>query len=357
MTAMAFVRQTWTLTSKNFLIVLLRHPTATVIRAFVLPIALMIFLSFAKNLFVPPAVYGIGSTVRVRSLQSGLAASSNTGRDTVAFVHNGFRGGEIERVINELAPIVTAAGRTAAILPNETELVQVCRASLRGVTPCYGAVVFFASPNEGPGGLWNYTIRSDSALGAGRVNVDKSTNDGEVYMLPFQHAIDASITGQNNRTGGQVALTSNVDEYPFTALTPEERDERIRVLYQNSIMNFLGVAFIAGIIGIAYHMTGFMASETETGMSTLIEAMMPTKRPWQAQAARLLAHHISFSLIYLPGWVIGSAIVSRAVFATTNAGIVVIYHILTGLALASMSILGAAFFKKAQLRYVNLRTK
>lgn len=115
-------------------------------------------------------------------------------------------------------------------------------------------------------------------------------------------------------------------------------------------MNFLGVSFIAGIIGISYHMTGFIASETETGMATLIESMMPTRKAWHAQAARIISYHLSFSIIYLPGWVIGSAIVARSVFATTSGGIVVIYHILMGLALASMSVFGASFFKKSQLR-------
>ncbi|KAH8887649.1 hypothetical protein GQ53DRAFT_725964 [Thozetella sp. PMI_491] len=351
---MSFFRQTWTLMSKNFRIVLVRHGFATWIRAFLLPIALMAFLAFAKNLFVPPAVYGIGTSHPVRSLQDALAVAGNTGRETVAFVHNGFQGGEIQRVIDDLTPIVTGAGKTAAVLASESELPRVCRASLRGVTPCYGAVVFRGSPSEGTGGLWNYTIRVDSSLGAGRVNVKRDDNDGEIYMLPFQHAIDAAISRTNNGTGGRVALPATLNEYPFTPQTPAERDERIRVLYQDSIMNFLGVSFIAGLVGISYHMTGFMASERETGMATLIEAMLPTKRTWHAQAARLLSYHLSFSLVYLPGWVIGSAIISRSVFATTNAGLVIIYHILTGLALASMSIFVASFFKKSQLSGVTV---
>lgn len=206
--------------SKNFLIVVVRHGFATFIRAFLLPIALMIFLAFAKNLFVPPAVFGIAPSHPVRSLQDGLAASANTGRDTVAFVHNGFRGGEIERVINELAPVVTASGKTAAVLETDAELIRVCRASLRGVTPCYGAVVFRASPSEGKGGLWNYTIRVDSALGAGRINVNKDNNDGEVYMLPFQHAIDAAILRTNNGTAGRNPLPPQVSTL-FQTLKPD----------------------------------------------------------------------------------------------------------------------------------------
>ncbi|KAH8904454.1 P-loop containing nucleoside triphosphate hydrolase protein [Coniochaeta sp. PMI_546] len=344
---MRFFRQTWTLTSKTFLIVLRRHWFATFVRAFILPLALTAFLSFARNLFVPAAIYGFGTPSPVFSLHDALLQASGSGHQTVAFVNNGFVGGDIERVINTLIPVVTGAGAEAPVLTSDSDLLTVCRASLRGVTPCYGAVVFNASPNEGKGGLWNYTIRSDGSLGVGKINVDKNTNDAQVYMFPFQHAIDAAIASVNSSSTNPIPNT--IEQFPFTGLTQRERDDRVRVLYQSAIMNFLGVTFIAGIIGVVYHMTGFIASERETGMSTLIEAMMPTSRPWHAQAARLLSYHISFSLVYAPGWIIGSIILARGVFAHTNLGLVLIYHVLTGLALSSMSIFGAAFFRKSQL--------
>ncbi len=108
---MAFFKQTWTLASKNFRIVLLRHSIATFIRAFILPIALMVFLAFAKNLSFHPRFTALVPPFLCCPSRMDWRLSSNTGRDTVAFVHNGFPGGEIERVINELAPVVTAAGR------------------------------------------------------------------------------------------------------------------------------------------------------------------------------------------------------------------------------------------------------
>ncbi|KAJ9156929.1 ATP-binding cassette sub-family A member 5 [Coniochaeta hoffmannii] len=345
---MRFFRQTWTLTSKTFLIVLQRHWFATFIRAFILPLALTAFLSFARNLFVPAAVYGFGSPSPVLSLHDALEHASGSGRQTVAFVNNGFVGGDIERVIDTLTPIITDAGARAQVLTSDSDLLTVCRASLRGVTPCYGAVVFNGSPDEGAGGLWNYTIRSDGSLGVGKIDVDKTTNDAQVYMFPLQHAIDAAIASVNSSPSSN-AIPDTVEQFPFTGLTPKERADRVRVLYQKAIMNFLGVTFIAGMIGVVYHMTGFIASERETGMSTLIEAMMPTSRPWHAQAARLLSYHVSFTVVYAPGWIIGSIILGRGVFAHTNLGVVLIYHILAGLALSSMSIFGAAFFRKSQL--------
>lgn len=46
-----WAKQTWTLTKKNLKITVQRHWLATGFRALVLPIAFMIFLSYAKNLY------------------------------------------------------------------------------------------------------------------------------------------------------------------------------------------------------------------------------------------------------------------------------------------------------------------
>ncbi|KAL2150678.1 hypothetical protein VTH82DRAFT_7241 [Thermothelomyces myriococcoides] len=346
---MALLRQIWTLTLKNWLIVLGRHSLATVIRAFVLPVILTAFLSFARNLFVPAARFGISDIRPVRSLLSGLEVASESGRNHVVFVNNGFRGGEIEQVIDDLATTARNAGKNVTILENEDEVPDICRATLRGVTPCYGAVVFHASPTEGNGRLWNYTLRADFSLGAGRINTDKDTNDAQVYMLPLQHAVDVAITRQQGGDGNMTQLPRDTDEYAFTSLTAEERNDDIRYKYQRNIINFLGVTFFVSVIGVVYHMGGFMATERETGMSTLIEAMMATKSRWQPQAARLLSYHLSFSLVYLPGWVVSALILWTGVYATSSAAIVFFYFILAGLAMSSMTIFGAAFFKKAQL--------
>ncbi|KAK4241508.1 hypothetical protein C8A03DRAFT_30370 [Achaetomium macrosporum] len=351
---MALLRQTWTLVLKNWLIVLGRHSFATVIRALVLPIILTAFLSFARNLFSPSARFGISPAQPIRSLSDALHVAQDSGRNHVVFVHNGFTGGDIERVIDELAGVVRGAGTNATILASEDDIPYICRASLRGVTPCYGAVIFRGSPTEGGGGVWNYTLRADSSLGAGRINVDRDTNDGQVYMLPMQHAVDSAISRRSNGTDGAVPLPDAVDQYPFTSLTDEELADLIRVNYQAIIMNALGVTFIVCIIGIVYHMAGFMATERESGMSTLIEAMMATKSRWQPQAARLLSYHVSFSLLYLPAWVISALILWGGVFPHTSAAVVLFYFVLSGLALGSMSILGAAFFKKSQLSGVSI---
>ncbi|EPE24772.1 P-loop containing nucleoside triphosphate hydrolase [Glarea lozoyensis ATCC 20868] len=340
---MAILSQCWTLTRKNILIALHRHTISTVVRAFLLPIAFVIFLSYARNLFIPPSSYGIGTSTPIRTLAEGLDAA-NGGRDTVAFVNNGLAGGDIDRIIDSLAQTVSDSGKKVARLNTQTDLLETCRSSLRGSTRCYGGVVFLSSPNEGTGGIWNYTLRADGSFGT-RINVDKSTNEVQVYLLPLQRAVDEAIVNLNGTT---TALPA-VEAYPYTSLTQEQRNTSIRVNYQGAIINILAVAFLIGMVGVSYHLTGFIASERELGMSQLIEAMMPNLQRWKPQFARIISYHIAFDLMYIPGWIIIGIVFGVGIFAETSMAIVIVYHILAGLALTSLSILGASFFKKAQL--------
>ncbi|KAF2792643.1 P-loop containing nucleoside triphosphate hydrolase protein [Melanomma pulvis-pyrius CBS 109.77] len=339
---MAFLRQSWVLTKKNVKIVFVRHWFFTSIRAFWAPIIFMFFITYAKNFFVPPSEFGIGSPVAVRSLENALNAAQG-GRDTVVFVNNGHTGGDIEKVIHTLSTTIGNAGKIARVVEKDVDLLTACKSSLRGASTCYGAITFNSSPNEGQGQIWNYTLRADGVFGE-RIYVNKADNDVELYVLPFQNAVDLAIASLN---GSDASRT--IDEYPFTDKTAKERDEKIRELYMGALIDILAVALYIGVCGVTYQLTGQMASERELGISQLVEAMTPAKTPWHTQAARLLSNHLSFDIIYLPGWIFMAIIISRLAFPTTNVGILIIFHILAGSALASFSIFGASFFHKAQL--------
>ncbi|KAL1645820.1 hypothetical protein SLS58_003704 [Diplodia intermedia] len=339
---MAVFGQTWTLTKKNLLIVALRHPLSTILRAVLLPILFMFFISYAKNFFVPPSSFGIGSATPVRSLENALKAAQG-GRNKVVFVNNGLTGGDVETVINAVSDTVRSAGRQVAVVQSDMDLLTECPSSLRGVSTCFAAANFHSSPSEGTGGIWNYTLRADGALGE-RIYVENHDNDAELYILPFQHAIDAEIASVSG-----ASLPSSVNEYPFTPRNAQERADQIRHSYMNALINILAVAFFIGICGITYQLTGHMASERELGMSQLIEAMTPNKHVWHTQVARLLANHLAFDIIYLPSWIVMAAIMRALVFPSSSYGVIIIYHVLAGLALSSFSILGGSLFRKAQL--------
>ncbi|KAL8935627.1 MAG: hypothetical protein Q9216_005333 [Gyalolechia sp. 2 TL-2023] len=345
---MLFIRQVLTLVWKNILIVLFRHPFSTPLRGFALPVIYIIFLAYARNLFRPPSHYGIAEPSPVKSLAEGLATSGG-GRNTVVLVNNGYTGGDIDNVIGQIADTVRAQGKVVQITPNENDLFTYCRNSLRGVSRCYAAAVFHSSPTEGPegGGMWDYSLRADGGLGF-KIDIRNTDNDAETYPLPLQHAIDFAIASQNT-TIDQSALPAQVYQYPFTSKTEKQRNDDIRTSYMGSIIDILGVAFFIGMVCVIYQLVGLIASERELGMTQLIEASMPNARRWEPQAARMLANHIAFDLMFLPGWIVMALVLGYGVFAKTSMALLVIYHIVAGLAISSFSIFGASFFRKAQL--------
>ena len=250
-------------------------------------------------------------------------------------------------MIDNVAGQIRAAGKTVEILGQETDLLTTCRSSIRGVSACFGGAVFYGSPTEGPGNIWNYSLRADGGLGI-KIDVTTNTNDVEVYALPLQHSIDFAIASLNT-TIDQSALPPAVDEFIYTSLTPQQRNDQIRTRYMGGIIDILGVAFFIGIVGVIYQLVGLLASERELGMTQIIEASMPNVRRWEPQMIRLLASHIAFDLMFLPGWIAIGLILGFGVFAKTSMATLIIYNILTGLSLSSFSIFGAAFFHKAQL--------
>lgn len=302
----------------------------------------MFIISYSKNFFVPPSEFGIGPATPLRSLSDAVTLSGG-GRNIVAFVNHGLTGGAISNVIEEVSRPVRAQGLEVRVLETDDELLTTCPSTVRGVSPCFGAVSFRSSPNEGPAPVWNYTIRTDGTFGS-RVYVNSRGNDAQIYALPLQHAVDAAIASQNGSN-----LPDDIQQYPYTDQTAEGRKRRINRLYMGSLISILAVAYFIGIVGICYQLTGEMAKERELGMSQLIEAMMPNRKRWTPQAARLLAIHISFDILYLPSWIIMAAIVAGLNYPLSSMGMVIGYFILSGLALSSWSIGFASLFRKAQL--------
>lgn len=134
-------------------------------------------ISYAKNFFVPPSDFGIGTPGPIRSLGDAVAASSG-GRDTVVFVNNGHTGGDISNIIQQLSQPIQAQGKTVQVAQSDTDLLTLCQSSIRGTSSCFAALSFYSSPMEGSGGIWNYTIRADGSFG-GTIFVNSDTNDAE----------------------------------------------------------------------------------------------------------------------------------------------------------------------------------
>ncbi|KAK1598463.1 ABC transporter [Colletotrichum navitas] len=342
----AIWRQVSTLATKNFIILIARHPASTIYTAVLLPIILTVYLGIGKNLNSPQNDYGIAEPRPIRSLQDGLSAAGAS-RNEVVFVNNGLSDGAIDRVIGSLSEEVTRAGKNSTTIEKPFDISRICRSSLRATTSCYGAVIFHSSPNEGDGGIWNYTLRGDGALGSS-FKVKDDNNDVQIYTLPLQRAVDSAIV-RTNSTEADPSPLSDVREWGFTGESEEERQASARRKYQQTIIDYLGVSFVLALIGVSYHLPGHIATEREKGLSQLIDSMMSTRYEWEAQVVRILSSFYPFASIYFPGWVIASVISWGMIWKESSVGIVLVFFVLGGLALTSQAILGASFFKKAQL--------
>lgn len=132
-------------------------------------------------------------------------------------------------------------------------------------------------------------------------------------------------------------------------MTETERKDDILVRYMGTMVNYLAVGVLLGIIGINYQLTGLIASERELGMSQLIDCMLPNRSTTAAQFLRLLSAHLALDMVYGPAWIVNAVILKQGIFKWTNVGIIIGIHILGGLALSSFSIFFASFFRKSQM--------
>lgn len=328
----SFTRQTSALASKCFRIAFIRHWVFTFIRAFVAPVAFILFLAYAKNLFIPPSIYGYGDPAAIQDLATAVDLDKK-----LVFVNNGL-GSEVDNLIDRIASPVRQAGKQVVVLDDEVGLLTTCKSNLNGVSHCYGAVVFKGLPSTANNNTWNYTLRADAALSGKGIKVGRHDNGAQKYLLPLQLATDNAITNS----------TVIPNEFMYTSLSEKQRQDRLRVRFMGGIIDVLGVAFFLGIVGVTYQLVGMMATEREVGLSQLLNSM------GTRQYARLISYHIAFSGIYAPGWIIMGLVLAFGVFQKTSIAIVLIFHILAGLSLSSMSLFGGAFFKKAQLSGISV---
>lgn len=342
----AFWGQMNTLSTKNFTILFSRHFVSTLYTAIFLPVFLTVYLGILQRVGGPQDEFGIGEPRPLRSFKDALNAGTNS-RDTVVFINNEHTGGDIESVINALTSTVEDAGKIAKTIGNDDNLGYECESSYQGASNCFGAVVFNSSPNEGNGNGWNYTLRGDRAFGR-EFKIKNNKNDAQIYLLPLQRAVDEAIANLESDNGDGPNL-SNTEEWPFTDETEKEREARITKNYQNTFTMYNSVALSLVFYGLAYRLPGAIATERESGLSQLIDAMMPTAYDWEAQLARMLSFLYSYLITYFPGWVAASIIIRFMIWKNTNVGIVLVHFVLAGMALTSLAILGGTFFKKAQL--------
>ncbi|KAI5812229.1 hypothetical protein BZA77DRAFT_359663 [Pyronema omphalodes] len=336
--ANATLRQTWALMRKNLIINLRRQYFSTVIRAFIFPILFVAIVSFSRNILLPPSNYGVGSPAPILSLRDAVAAEGK--KNKLMFVNNGL-GGEVDQVISRLQNGLTNVGNVT-VLTDPKSLREECQSNLNGVSPCFAAVVFESSPNTNGStgnGTWKYLLRGDNDLNGLKVDAFKHDNPVQKILLPLQLSVDQAIARQSGYTGPDLV----VEEFMYTNLTNKEFDDRVREQFAKILTNYLSAAYQIGMIGVVYHLVGFQAMERERGLSTLIEAMGGSKM------ARMMAYQTAFTIMYIIGWIVISFSLWGGLLQRSSLGIVLIWHLLAGLAFTSWAMFLGSIFKKAQL--------
>ncbi|KAF1844873.1 P-loop containing nucleoside triphosphate hydrolase protein [Cucurbitaria berberidis CBS 394.84] len=341
------LRQIWALIRKNLLLICVRKPVVTFIRAIALPLAIVLVVAYSKEFFSTPQHWGVSSPHNIRSLKDGLAATP--GRDIVGFIDNGMKGGEVASVIDSLSKQISEAGKSPKTYNSSRALAEECRTDMKGVSPCYGAVVFHSSPsersNDSSMGFWNYTLRGE---GGSPANVLSDMNAPEKNLLPLQRAVDTEII-RVSRMKNTSRLPSESRVILFTDQDQEFLDKSRTSNYLSLAIEAFGPVFAFTLISIVYHITSFVAHERELGMSGLIDTMISGGSSIRGRLVRQIATYISFAMVYFPSWLAVGIVISVVVFPVHSGSLPVGFLILSGMSFTSFSLFGASFFKKAQL--------
>jgi len=323
------VRQTTTLIKKTYLL-LRRKWFTTLIRCLLVPVGVMVFLSYAKYLFFPPQSYGFGDIEPIRDLKSAIDSSGGK----LVFVRAGNR---TDLYINR---VIQNEGLTGTItVDSMDEITSICLMNLEGSSSCYGVVVFNGWYLWSDRTQVDYTIFVNPSLRSGKIDIEHSNSPIQSHILPLQWAVDKAIAPDQ-------LPDVPPRQWGYTRTTPEEQDTLINESYMRGVARYMYPAFFIGMIGILYHLPGLFVSEREIGITSLLTAHGCSR------IARYLSWHISLSILYLPGWLIGSIFFAVKLFRSSNPVIIIVFQILGGLSMASFAMFLSAFFQRAQLASV-----
>ncbi|KAJ8507179.1 hypothetical protein ONZ45_g10435 [Pleurotus djamor] len=293
----------------------------------------MMLVESSQLFLIKPNNNGLGTAIEVPSLRDTYdgsmafvwadgtdGTSSPSPVDIMARVTAGFN----ERQMNNVKQVATPA-----------DIPTMCPQNFNLFSECFVAIAFNNIPEiGGPGAPINYTIRADAGLF--HIDVERHTSDFEQRILPLQWAVDQAII--ELKTGVQVPVPH---EWPFTQATNEEQSRDIRLSFIRGLRTLLVLALFICYVGIAYQLPGSVTNERAELLTAHLKAM------GLMDSARVLSWHISITAAYLPAWIIVALTWHYRIFTETNAGLILVVHLLLGLSLASWTFFVAAPFGKS----------
>ena len=341
-------RQTKTLIKKTYLL-LLRKWISTIVRALFIPVAVMVFLSYAKHLFFPHQSYGLGRPAPIRPLKDTIDGK-------LVFVRESM-GPMADVYINRLIANEGLAAKDTMTVNSQKDIPSVCPMNLQGTSSCFAAVVYYApfraytqfntssgrfqlSRQTRNANVFYYVILVNPSLSSGNIDIEGHDSPIQSHIFPLQWAIDKSAAPS------VFTESSRPREWGYSRTTPHQQDQFINQAYLRGVARYIYPAFFISIIGVLYHLPGLFVAEREIGITSLLAAHGCTT------SARYLSWHISLSALYFPGWLIGSAFFAAKLFRSSNPAVIIIFQILGGLSMVSFALFLSAFFRRAQLASV-----
>jgi hypothetical protein len=302
-------RQTLTLIYKNLLI-FYKTPISTIVRALIFPIVATIVLCELVHIDAS-SPYSSASTGEVavspspiKDLDTAIKAASS---NRLVFVRNGIPSGSLDPIINGIIQEPAMKGLDTHVTDDPDDLFALCKQSLQGHSDCFAAVIFISFNETNV----EYSIALDHALAnaysSGSANKDSLLTS---RALPLQWAIDSHI---GNFTSSPKPFEQAWSGYFYSGYTePVAEAPTNGPVWLALVGEFVGPIFILLLIGVVYHLSVFVATERQTTMAELMEAQMVTDTP------RILATILSFLIIYFPGFLICSILLTQLLFTRTS---------------------------------------
>lgn len=349
------------------MLLLFRKWITTALRAWLLPLGIVIFLCFAKNIFFPPQTFGIGDLAPVHKLK-------DVQNGKLVFI-KGHLGDFADPFIEKVIVDEELDRKKVAVIEKEEDLSQICSINLQGSSQCYAAVSFH-NPIQSLQSLWDgrqekwllertdlsdleyaYKILINPSLKTGMIgnylcrllfflrlplmtplDVIHQNSPIETHVLPLQLAVSRALAPS--------LPSSQPLQRAYTKTTASMSSTLVSQAYLRGIARYIYPAFFIAMMGAIYQLPGLFVGERENGTTSLLTAHGCTI------SARYFSWHITISVLYLPGWIATGILLAAKVFTVSTPEVIIAWQIIGGLSLVSYTLLISAFFRRSQLAAV-----
>jgi ABC-type multidrug transport system fused ATPase/permease subunit len=326
--------QTLTLVHKN-LLVFYKSPVVTLIRAFIVPIAITIIFCFLKDIKnESDAPYGISHNGQpVMDLPDAVAASSS---QRLVFVINDIHSPDLNSSLNAIFREPGMGQFDIQVVNDPRSLMDVCRQSIHGTSNCFASVIFTAFNKTNV----EYSIGLDADP---MYNTPYSYAPGQSIfsqrLLPLQWAVDSHLGG--------FASAQKPTEKMWNGYFKEDGSSHFKtgseVYWLTIVQNFGAILFVFILLAATHHMSSAVAGERQNSLAELLMAQGVRTTP------RVLSNLISFFILYAPGVIICSILLGEILFTHTSTGIMFILMLLACLSFIVCAHFIGSFFAKASL--------